>query len=491
MRCLALAQAWKDAGGGAIFAMAEGMPAIEERVRAEGFDIYNLAAKPGSSEDADLTADLALSQKVCFVVVDGYQFSSEYQICLKQAGLHLLFIDDYGHADSYCADLVLNQNIYAGVELYEKRDGRTELLLGPAFVLLRKEFWPWRNTQRINPAIAGKILITLGGSDPGNATSKILMSLRSLPANGFEVAVIAGGGYIHIDSLQKQSTSSSVPVRIIENASNMPELMAWADMAVISGGTTAYEAAFMGLPCLIVIIAENQILLAEKFDEMKAAVNLGPYEDLSFLQIRDAVGGMRLNRNTRETLSRAGKQLVDGLGARRAIQAMLERIINVRPANASDCDRIFQWANDKDTRASSFNQEIIEWDEHCKWLSQRLVDPNCVMLICQDEIGNALGVVRFDIDSNEASVSINLDPEIRGRGWAGFIIIRAADELFKRHNISRLNAFIKLQNARSIKAFERAGFFRAGHCSIKGDEAWHYMMTDANSMSGNIWRRGD
>jgi len=140
MRCLALAQAWKDAGGGAIFAMAEGMPAIEERVRAEGFDIYNLAAKPGSSEDADLTADLALSQKVCFVVVDGYQFSSEYQICLKQAGLHLLFIDDYGHADSYCADLVLNQNIYAGVELYEREMGGLSCYLDRRLCCCAKSF---------------------------------------------------------------------------------------------------------------------------------------------------------------------------------------------------------------------------------------------------------------------------------------------------------------------------------------------------------------
>jgi UDP-2,4-diacetamido-2,4,6-trideoxy-beta-L-altropyranose hydrolase len=459
--------------------MAEKMVAIEERIRAEGFDTYHIPANAGSDEDAALTVDLALSQKAVFVVVDGYQFGSDFQIRLKQANLNLLFIDDYGHADSYCADLVLNQNIYAGEELYKKKERNTELLIGPGFVLLRKDFWPWRNHLRINPDVATKILISLGGSDPDNATLKIVRSLKNLAPPGFEAAVVAGGGYAHIEALRKESDSSSAPIQIIENACNMPELMAWSDMALISGGTTTYEAAFTGLPCLIVIIAENQIAVAEKFDGMKAAVNLGFQEDLSSLQIKDAVDDFRLNREARESLSRNGRKLVDGLGAGRVIRAMLERIIIVIPANASDCNRIFQWANDKDTRCYSFNQEVINWDEHCIWLSQRLADPNCLLLICQDELGNALGVVRFDIESDEAVVSINLNQEVRGTGWSGFIIMRATDELFKRrHDISKLNAFIKIQNIRSIRAFERAGFLRMGPCSIKGNEAWHYLMAN-------------
>lgn len=459
--------------------MVEGMPAVEDRIRAEGFEIHKISANPGSSEDAAFTAILGLSQKICFVVVDGYKFGSEYQQNLRQTELHLLFIDDYGHADSYCSELVLNQNIYAIEELYKIRDRGTELLLGSAFVLLRKEFWLCCNRQKINPDIAAKILVTLGGSDPENATLKILRSLQNLAANGLEVVVVAGGGYMHIDTLQEESKSYAVPVRIIENVSNMPELMAWADIAVISGGTTTYEAAFMGLPCLIVIIAENQIAVAETFEKMRAAVNLGFIENLSSPQIKNAIDDLRHNRDARDALSRASKQLVDGLGTRRVIKAMLERIIIVRPANAYDCDRIFQWANDIDTRASSFNLDLIKWDEHCKWFSQKLDDPNCILFICQDELENALGMIRFDIDSDEAMISINLNPAEREKGWSGFLIIRAIDELFKSHNIFRINAFIKLQNIRSIKAFERAGFCRMGQRLIKGNEAWHYMMTNS------------
>lgn len=76
MRCLALAQAWKDAGGSAIFAMAAEMPDIERRLNGDGFAVNRIAAKPGSEKDAALTADLAVSLNACFVVVDGYNFGA-------------------------------------------------------------------------------------------------------------------------------------------------------------------------------------------------------------------------------------------------------------------------------------------------------------------------------------------------------------------------------------------------------------------------------
>jgi len=100
------------------------------------------------------------------------------------------------------------------------------------------------------------------------------------------------------------------------------------------------------------------------------------------------------------------------------------------------------------------------------------------LLICSDDRGNSLGLVRFDLAEDEATISINLNPIARGRGLAGFIIIRTVDLLFKRYNISRVSAFIKPQNLRSVTAFERAGFSMKGHCSISGNEAQHYILTN-------------
>ena len=476
MRCLALAQAWKDAGGCATFVMAGAMPGIEGRLAEDGFGVIHIVASPGSEMDAALTAETAFSQNACFVIVDGYQFGSDYQFRLKKARLRSLFIDDYGHAKTYMADIVLNQNIYASEELYKDRDGSTQLLLGSSFVLLRREFLPWRNWTRTIPERAGRLLISLGGSDPDNVTLKIISCLKEITDNGIDIVAVVGAANAHSPELQAEAMKFEVPVRLVRNVSNMPELLAWADMAIISGGTTSYEAAFMGLPCLIVIIAENQILVAEEFERVQAAISLGWHRNLRRECIRDAEENLRLNCKARESMSLIGRQLVDGLGSIRVIRAILEKAIAVREAVSEDCDLIYRWANDDDTRAASFNCSPIDWDTHCRWLSEKLSNPDCLLLMCEDGPDRPFGLVRFDIAADEALISINLDPNMRGRGLGGFTIIRTVNELFKRYNISHVSAFIKPENLRSAKAFKMAGFSEVGTKAIKGNRALHYTM---------------
>ncbi|MGB3996558.1 MAG: UDP-2,4-diacetamido-2,4,6-trideoxy-beta-L-altropyranose hydrolase, partial [Acetomicrobium sp.] len=129
MRCLALAQAWQDGGGDVVFVLATESLNAEARLTAEGFEVVYINAKPGSAEDARLTTKLAHKFGASWVVVDGYHFGGDYQKIIKEAGLNLLFIDDYGHADYYPADIVLNQNIHADEDLYRNRASYTKLLL--------------------------------------------------------------------------------------------------------------------------------------------------------------------------------------------------------------------------------------------------------------------------------------------------------------------------------------------------------------------------
>ena len=130
MRCLALARSWQDTLGQPIFAMTTSVPALEERLKSEGMEVIHLAAEPGSLADAKETAALAHQFNASWVVLDGYHFGSEYQKTIKISGLSLLFIDDYGHAEHYYADFVLNQNISADEQWYQHREPCTKLLLG-------------------------------------------------------------------------------------------------------------------------------------------------------------------------------------------------------------------------------------------------------------------------------------------------------------------------------------------------------------------------
>jgi len=129
MRCLALAQAWQDAGGGVLFLMGTGVPILEERLKSEGMDTAHLRAHAGSTDDAVETANLAQEVGATWVVLDGYHFDAVYQRTIKDSGVRLLFIDDNGHADHYYADIVVNQNIHAHAGLYTNREPYTQLLL--------------------------------------------------------------------------------------------------------------------------------------------------------------------------------------------------------------------------------------------------------------------------------------------------------------------------------------------------------------------------
>src|SRR5579864_2413634 len=108
MRCLALGQGWQDAGGRVVFAMAERTDAIQNRLSAESCEIATIASKAGTVEDAAQTVALASQQKCEWIVVDGYLFTAKYQADLKSADCKVLFLDDYGQAQHYSADFILN-----------------------------------------------------------------------------------------------------------------------------------------------------------------------------------------------------------------------------------------------------------------------------------------------------------------------------------------------------------------------------------------------
>ena len=322
MRCFALAQVWQEQGGQAIFVFANKSAALEDRLLLEGMQVIYLSVEAGSSEDAKQTGDFARKFNTQWIVVDGYQFGTEYQKNIKNFGLNLLFIDDYGHADHYYADLVLNQNISANIDLYPSREIYTKLLLGTQYILLRREFWQWRGWQRETKAIANNLLITLGGSDPDNVTLKVLQALRLIRSNNLEIIIVIGGSNPHFEILQNKIADSNLIISLKQNVQNMPELMAWADIAIAAGGSTSWELAFMGLPSLVISLADNQIAIAEKLNIHQIIDYLGWHEHIQIKQVSQAVQDFIGDCAKREQMSLKGRKLVNGNGLQLVIAEM-------------------------------------------------------------------------------------------------------------------------------------------------------------------------
>jgi UDP-2,4-diacetamido-2,4,6-trideoxy-beta-L-altropyranose hydrolase len=479
MRALALAQAWRRAGGETLFALAESTAAIEQRLRAEDTQFRNLRVEVGSAQDAEQTIVLANAHHARWVIADGYHFGDAYQLAIKNAGLRLLVVDDYGHAEHYYSDIVLNQNLQAREELYARRERYTRLLLGTCYVLLREQFLAYRDSKHTIAPVARKVLVTLGGADPANATPKVVEALRGLDV---EAKIVIGGSNLHGPQLQAAFEGIS-GTEVLYDVRNMPELMAWADVAVSSGGTTVWELAFMGLPSIIGHISFNQEPVVRELAHLNIFTALGSLGEATTEQIRISLQVLLSSQRVRGEMSRRSRELVDGGGAGRVLTYLRDDPVRLRPARVDDSRLLWEWANDAETRALSFSQAPIPWNDHQKWFASKLADRRCFVLIGLDRDDQPIGSVRLDTEPlGRAVLSINLSPPNRGLGYGTQLIRMASAELVRLAKVRVIHAFVKPSNGASLRAFEKAGFSREKTETATGNPAIHYVFRSSEEV---------
>ncbi len=319
MRCLALAQVSQDAGGRAVFAMTEPTQGIQQRLAGE-CEVLSVSSAPGSDGDSRETVALAKAQQADWIIVDGYQFNAEYQRALKNAGFRVLFLDDYGHAAPYSADLVLNQNAHANESMYGAREPYTRLLLGSRYCLLRREFTSWRGWKREIAEIGKKVLVSMGGSDPDNLTGVVIDALREIP--DIKATVVVGNSNPHFEELQQVAAQVGSWLRLQKSVNNMPELMSWADVAISGAGSTSWEMCLLQLPMALIDIADNQTPIANALEALGAAVHLGGGRSVLPKEIVKPVTRLLTSKTERGTLSAQSGKLVDGWGTSRVFSEL-------------------------------------------------------------------------------------------------------------------------------------------------------------------------
>lgn len=471
MRCLALAEAWLDKGGEVFFVAAEGSSILEERLKSEGIGFISINKDGGTPEDAEETLRIAQDLGADWIAVDGYQFGAEYQKSIKEACRSLLFIDDYGHADHYYADIVLNQNIYADISFYPKYEPYTRFLLGTKFALIRKEFLKWSGWHRDIPEVARKILVTLGGGDTDNVTQKVIETIKTIDVCDFEVIVVVGSFNPHIGRIE-ESIKNCPEFRLIKNAGNMPELMAWADVAISAGGSTAWELAFMGVPAVLIPIAENQKPVVNELHSLGIAHTIDNNAGINPVKLAEILLTLLQSREIRSGYSERMIRYIDGKGSLRILHTMCDTSITLRNVEPSDCKRIWGWINDPQVRSVSFDAHTIPLENHKQWFSSALNDPSLVYYIALDSMAIPVGQARFKITSHEAVISVLIDPNYRGLSLGSQLIRNATEKFFTETEVDTVKALIKTGNERSRRAFIRAGYHEQGMTEYCGQNAY-------------------
>jgi len=477
LRSLALARAWRERGGSVRFVTLRPAPALKRRIQLAGAIVIEL--DDSQSNDGELTAGLLAqlqqsSGERPWGIVDGYHFDDAYQAQLRRAGCNLLVIDDNAHLPRYEADIILNHGIHAPQLDYHARDDAW-FLLGTEYALLRADFDCWRDFRRAIPARAKNILVTLGGGDADNVTARVLEALAQLDGLDLSVQVLVGPLNPHVSALAERAGAN---IQLQTDVADTAALMAWADIAIAAGGTTAWELAFMQTPALILVLAENQAGVAEGIDNFGAAQTLGEAGNLTSADIANALRELIFDPARRQRMAERGRVLVDGRGVERIITAMAERrrfFSNVdfylRPARESDQLLLWQWANDAAVRRNSFHGGTIDWQAHEEWCAAKFASADCRIWIMQ--VGALpVGQIRYQrISVDTAEISFSIARGFRGRQLGTRLLEASAERAARELGIGRLQGAVKLDNEASRRAFLKAGF-QGWRESVEGEVCW-------------------
>lgn len=319
MRCLALANAVIARAIPTCFIGRIEDSVVMERIRRAGHELIALDA------DASTSAWLAATETSVgdWVVLDGYEFGIDDHAAIKKAGPALLVIDDTNELSSYLCDVLLNQNFYASDLPYSCMD-QTRLLLGPRYALLRDEFVkssPIRESRS-----SARLLVSLGGADPHGVGVVVMNALASVVDRELDVLVLAGSSSGHFAQIEIEAVKARKfghRIEIQAFTDDMPGAMAWADVGLIGAGTTSLEVAYMGLPCLVLILADNQIKVANAMQEAGIAESFGWYEDVSPQLMACGISALFADVSKRNLMTNLSKKIVDGAGAQRVVDMML------------------------------------------------------------------------------------------------------------------------------------------------------------------------
>lgn len=301
MRCLTLADALAASAAECQFICRAHQGNLIDFIRGKGYVVHalpisdeasaGLGAQPldGSAadlahrhwlaatqtEDAEACAPILAIQHPDWLIVDHYALDASWERALAQHFGKLMVIDDLADRPHVC-DLLLDQTF--GREVADYRPlvpASCQLLCGSQYALLRPEFAALRPCglqRRAQPALR-ELLITMGGIDKDNVTGQVLEALRTcpLPAD-CRITVVMGATAPWLYEVHQQVQGMPWPTRVLVGVSDMAQLMADSDLAIGAAGTTSWERCCLGMPTIMLVLADNQLKVAQGLEQAGAAL---------------------------------------------------------------------------------------------------------------------------------------------------------------------------------------------------------------------------
>lgn len=320
MRCLALAQALESRGIRSLYVGSPGS-AGQAVFQTAGIETTDAEIK-GWDSDAEGVRRAALENASSWIILDGPNFRSEYLTSLTGTTAGILLLDDDGRAELPCVDVLCNPQVYAERSMYPRAAASTRFLLGSRYAIVRSAFVNAKKRPRANPGHIKNVVVTMGGSDPEGGTLRVLKWLASAGnyARDLEIRTIIGPAYAESSVPDLLGVGGTLSLQVLRNPADLVDQFQWADVAISASGGTTVELAVLGIPMLLLPLANNQRLIAAAFETRGLAIVLP--DDFERIAPTDAIQtALELPRCSAPG-GEAGAEWLDGEGASRIVSTL-------------------------------------------------------------------------------------------------------------------------------------------------------------------------
>lgn len=311
---------------------------LQDLITKQGYESVLLPGSPvslddgadnwlGETEEDDAASTIAclsdrFSTTLDLLIVDHYGIGRIWESRLQKKTRKLMVIDDLANRHHDC-DLLLDQTFSTTISDYKNLTlSGCKVLTGSRYTLLREEFKLAKkmiHSKRNENWPPGRLLVSMGGSDPGNTTLTVLQALADMDTS-LSVTVIAGPSFLHVESL-RDFCNRKGQYRLLCSPENMAELMICHDIAIGAAGGTSWERCAMGLPTVCLVIAENQRKIAAQLASIGATRTLvGPLQrDILARALQPWLSDKAQYMQAVD----AALEVCDGMGTDRVIEAIL------------------------------------------------------------------------------------------------------------------------------------------------------------------------
>ena len=284
--------------------------------------IYQQWLGATQAQDAEACAPLVAELQPDWLIVDHYALDASWERALKDYSSRLMVIDDLANRPHVC-NVLLDQSFGRTAGDYRPwAPADAKVLCGSQYALLRPEFAALRtySLQRRAAPQLRQLMIGMGGVDKDNVTGLVMETLKMCPLPAeCSVTVVMGSTAPWLAEVRQQVHELPWPARLLSGIGDMARLMAESDLAIGAAGSTSWERCCLGLPAIMVVLAENQEKVARGLENAGAAALIERLQDLG-ARLPDLLTAIAERPDQLMAMSTAASRIVDGRG----VEAVLE-----------------------------------------------------------------------------------------------------------------------------------------------------------------------